>query len=209
MGMVGCGKTTASPPAETRQPTPRATAAPDASVGAPPAQGSAAPERPGDDDSFAVSSEVAAKVGGLGFRLSGLRGRGWSRGEPAGRVLFQVNGPPGGSLGFEVHANPDGVSGPEPVEKLFTDAVTHRPVRVGKLEKARLAGAERWAQSFRTGEGFASTTWCVVKIPSPQDAPTGLLVFAQVTDRSDAEPSCTTPLRADAIAPLVASFALE
>ena len=68
--------------------------------------------------------------------------------------------------------------------------------------------AEREAQAFRPGEGLATPSWCAVRGPgAPGRA--GLLVLASTGGRGDAEPTCEASLRHEAIAPLVASFALE
>lgn len=165
-----------------------------------------APERPADDDELVVSREIAARAGASGLRIAGLRGHGWSRSGPEGPVLCRLSGPPGGPLGFEVRAYSDGAA---TIEKQFTGAVSHAPMRPGRAEKVRLAGAERDAQSFRTGEGFATTDWCAVRVPSAERAAKGLLVLAHVRGREGAEPTCERSLRHAAIAPLVASFELE
>ncbi len=218
LSALACSKSAEPPPTETREP--RSTAvAPASAVGAtPPPSTASAPvvaasatalaerERPADDDVLVVPASAAGSA--RGFRISGLRGHGWSRSGSDGRVLVTLSGPPGGPLGFEVRASSAEGAGSATLEKQFAEAVTHRPSRAGRPEKVRLAGAEREAQAFRTGEGLATTSWCAVRVPgAPGRA--GLLVLASTGGRGDAEPTCEASLRHEAIAPLVASFALE
>ena len=92
---------------------------------------------------------------------------------------------------------------------MFKFLIAHRPLTVGKPEKVTLAGAEREAQSFMTGESLATTNWCVVKVQAAEGATTGLLVLLHIGGRNKAEPSCGAATGAAQLKPLVESFAIQ
>lgn len=147
-----------------------------------------------------------AGVAGVGFELKGLANHGWTvTTTPSDGDLFRLSGPPGGPLGVHIRAY-DEKSGDD--VKLFNSIVTHKPMTPGKAEKFELAGEPREAQSFRTGEGFASTAWCLIRLPAKPGAKTGLVFLAHSGLSDKTEPSCAKANDAPALKPIVASFRL-
>jgi hypothetical protein len=160
---------------------------------------------PAEKDVVAVTTKDAG-VAGVGFELRGIAGQGWTvTTTPSEGDLFRVSGPPGGPLGLKIRAydekSADNV-------KLFESVETHKPMKAGKPEKVEIAGEPREAQSFRTGEGFATTAHCLIRLPAKPGAKTGLVFLAHSGLSDKTEPSCAKALDAPALKPIVASFRL-
>jgi len=156
-----------------------------------------------DKDVVSVATKDAG-VAGVGFELKGIANQGWSVVQIEG-ALFAVSGPPGGPLGLQIRAY-DAQSGDN--VKLFDSLVTHKPTTVGKAEKVELAGEPREAQSFRNGEGRATTAYCLIRLPAKPGAKTGLVFLSDSGMAANTEPSCAQALDAPALKPIVASFRL-
>lgn len=92
--------------------------------------------------------------------------------------------------------------------KLFNELVTHKPMKVGQLEKIDLAGEPRDAQSFQSGEGFATSAYCLIRLPAKPGAKNGLVFLGDSGMNEKDEPSCKVALDATALQPIVASFRL-
>jgi hypothetical protein len=172
-------------------------------------------EAPSNSDSFAITAAQASAVGlpAIGFKLSGLKGRGWTRFAADRARYISLSGPPGGPLSFSITPYSDGETGPPTMEQLFKGAVAGHggldPIVKGKPEKVTVAGAEREAQAFRTGKSLATSNWCLVRIPSEKVEGAGLLMALTLGTKEDREPTCAHSLKSKALAPLIESFQFE
>jgi hypothetical protein len=170
---------------------------------------------PIDSDTFSITADQAREAGlpAIGFKVSGLKGHGWTRFAPDRKRYISLSGPPGGPLSFSVTPYTDGAGDPLTLEQLFRERIEGRggidPFVTGEPEKVELAGAEREAQAFRTGKSLATSNWCVVKVPSAEIEGAGLLVILRIGSKEDRLPTCKLSLKAAALAPLAKSFALE
>ena len=205
MLLCGCPETSAPGPSDSSSVKTAPTTA--TSSAAPTASAAQAPRPSATTGAEKDVVSVPAKdtgVAGVGFEIKGLAGRGWSVIDLPD-VFFGLSGPPGGPLGLQIRAY-DEKSGDN--AKLFDTIVTHKPTKAGKLEKVELAGEPREAQPFRNGEGFATTAYCLIRVPAKPGANNGLvfLAFSGMSDKE--EPSCKRALDAPTLKPIVASFRL-
>lgn len=77
---------------------------------------------------------------------------------PEKGVYLRMSGPPGGPLLMEVLARPGTLD--QALDARFPAIEENRPCTV------RLAGEERPARTFLTGQSHARTKWCAVELPS-------------------------------------------
>ncbi|MBW2278529.1 MAG: hypothetical protein JRF63_13630 [Deltaproteobacteria bacterium] len=172
-------------------------------------------EAPSDADDFAITVDQAEAAGlpAIGFKLSGLKGHGWTRFAADRNRYISLSGPPGGPLSFSVTPYSDTVSGPQTLKQLFTKAVEGHggldPVVEGEPEQVSVGGSEREAQAFRTGRSLATSNWCVVRIPAEGIEGAGLLMTLRLGTKEDRDPTCGHSLKSRALKPLAESFELE
>jgi hypothetical protein len=170
---------------------------------------------PSDSDDFAITADQAKAAGlpAIGFKLSGLKGHGWTRFAADANRYISLSGPPGGPLSFSVRPYTDTASGPQTLEQLFNKAVEGRgglePMVVGEPEKVSVGGKEREAQAFRTGRSLATSNWCVVRIPAENIDGAGLVMTLVLGTVEDREPTCDHSLKSRALKALAESFELE
>ncbi len=172
-------------------------------------------EAPSDADDFSITAEQAKAAGlpAIGFKLSGLKGHGWTRFAADRNRYISLSAPPGAPLTFSIKPYSDTTSGPQTLKQLFTKAVGDHsgfdPVVEGELEKVSVGGKEREAQAFRTGRSLATSNWCMVRIPAESIERTGLLMTLRVGTKKDWAPTCGHSLKSRALKALFESFELE
>jgi len=159
----------------------------------------------GDDDVYAVKTADAGPAG-VGYTIKGLAKRGWSRSFGSEGALV-LSGPPGGPLGLSIRPfAPDQAS--VPLHELFVAWMGEQPDVVVEPNQISLAGAQRDAQAFRTGEGLATTAYCLVRVTSGQPDAGGWWVMFYTGGSQTQDPSCGSVTVHPALAPIVKSFAL-
>jgi len=172
-------------------------------------------EAPSDSDDFAITADEAKAAGlpAIGFKLSGLKGHGWTRFAADKNRYISLSGPPGGPLSFSVTPYTDPASGPQTLKELFAKKLEGRkglePMVDGKPEKLTVGGVEREAQAFRTGYSLATSNWCLVRIPAEGVEGAGLLMTLRLGTKEDREPTCAHSLKSRALKPLAESFTLD
>jgi len=114
------------------------------------------------------------------------------------------SGPPGGVLLLHIiDYETQGASASALVKKHFGQP-WYSPLAIGKAEKLPLAGADRDAVAFQTGEGRAKSAWCFALVPAADGH--GLAVaFGHAVGADDA-PNCTAVAANAEFAPLLRSL---
>ncbi len=168
--------------------------------------------RIGADGAFSVTPSEAANSGlpAVTFSFS-IAGTGLLANDTNGDDYASTSGPPGGPLGFRVRAyrRTNAESLEDLIRALLSEQKDTSPLFVGHLEaKLKLGGQELEAQAFRTGEGPASTLWCLAKLPTnTQDLEGALFVFAAGAPEQTAI-TCEQTLAHPAFVKLLASMIL-
>ncbi|MBN1774745.1 MAG: hypothetical protein JXB32_26035 [Deltaproteobacteria bacterium] len=172
------------------------------------------PPPPGDSPTRVRVTAAAAAERGLpavGFSFDTVGTPMHSGTFPEDGTAAYASGPPGGVQTLRVESCDEAPEAAGALERHVRTRYSDErlgPLVVGEPTEVGLAGAQRPALPFVTGQSMARSNHCAIAVADPAGGPRGLVVVVAHSDL-EGEPDCAVPLANEQLARVLGTFRLE